>query len=71
MNDRGRDSVLPRAGRVGGGPVDPFPERPIEGNQAGSGNGSPVIGQQRLVVRGPSPIRPARDATRSIDGVRS
>ncbi len=63
--------MLPRAGRVGGGPADPFPSRAIEGNQATSGNGSPVIGQQGLVVRGPSPIRPARDATRSIAGERS
>ena len=65
------ESVLPRAGRVGGGPADPFPERAVEGNQAASGNGSPIIGPQGLVVRGPSPIRSARDATRSIDGERS
>ncbi len=60
--------MLPRAGRVGVGPADPFPGRAIEGNPVVSGNGSPVIGQQGLVVRGPSPIRPARDATRSIAG---
>ena len=54
--------MLPRAGRVGGGLVDPFPSRAIEGNQAPSGNGSPIIGPQGLVVRGPSLIRPARDA---------
>jgi hypothetical protein len=65
------NSELPRAGRVGGGPADPFPSRPIEGTQARSGNGSPVIGQQGLVVSGPSPIRSARDATRSIAGERS
>jgi hypothetical protein len=71
MNDRGRGQ-RGAAGRPGRwGPADPFPERPIEGTQARSGNGSPVIGQQGLVVSGPSPIRSARDATHSTDGERS
>ncbi len=64
------NSVLPRAGRVGGGPVDPFPERAIEGNPVVSGNGSRVIGQRASWSE--APHRSGRPATpRSNDGERS